>query len=77
MAVDTRAGGELVAVLKFEGYITPDAAEAARKKLLAALAADGVSLAEAEAGGLFRVAQYGPVFSLSTRVNEMMLKIKP
>lgn len=33
----TVSGGEAVAVLKFEGYITPASAEAARQKLVAAL----------------------------------------
>ncbi len=31
------SGGELVAVLNFDGYITPEAAAAARKKLVDAL----------------------------------------
>lgn len=31
------AGGELIAVAKFEGYITPTAAEAVRQRLMAAL----------------------------------------
>jgi hypothetical protein len=33
------AGGELVAVLPFEGYITPEAAAAARQRLVRALEA--------------------------------------
>jgi hypothetical protein len=156
------AGGELVAVLPFEGYITPEAAAAARQRLLRALEAgerrladrygegcnslsynrtqhgsdcpmqvrgshiyaqhrcnvwvcrlaqlveqqvciaasthksdsmcvavlqyqqtllcsglhaDGLKLAEAEAGGMFRVAQYGAVHTLEARVNEMMLAV--
>ncbi|WIA08929.1 hypothetical protein OEZ85_008346 [Tetradesmus obliquus] len=69
------AGGELVAVLPFEGYITPEAAAAARQRLLRALEADGLKLAMAEAGGMFRVAQYGAVHTLEARVNEMMLAV--
>ncbi len=38
--------------------------------------ADGLQLADAEAGGFFRVAQYGPMNSLSTRVNELWLAVK-
>ena len=42
------AGGELVAVLRFEGYITPATAEKAKEQLLAALkagkAVDSVAL---------------------------------
>lgn len=72
----TVAGGEVVAVMKFEGYITPETAGSARRQLEEALQQDGVALAEQEAAGLFRVAQYGPVYSLSPRLNEMMLKIR-
>lgn len=39
-------------------------------------AADGVSLADEEAEGLFRVGQYGAVYQLEARLNEMMLRIK-
>ncbi|GBF94002.1 hypothetical protein Rsub_07270 [Raphidocelis subcapitata] len=70
------AGGEVVAVLRFPGYITPAAAEEARQRLLAALREDGLQLAEAEAGGLFRVAQYGQVYTLEERLNELMLRVQ-
>jgi hypothetical protein len=40
------AGGELVAVLPFEGYITPEAAAAARQRLLQALEAGALPLAQ-------------------------------
>lgn len=33
-------------------------------------------LAPAEEGGYFRVAQYGQVYTLQTRVNEMMLRVE-
>jgi hypothetical protein len=39
-------------------------------------AADGLSLAADEAEGFFRVAQYGQVYTLQTRLNEMMLKVQ-
>jgi hypothetical protein len=39
------------------------------------LLADGLKLADAEAGGMFRVAQYGAVHTLEARVNEMMLAV--
>ena len=35
------AGGELVAVLRFEGYITPATADQARRRLMEALKASG------------------------------------
>jgi hypothetical protein len=41
------AGGELLAVLKFEGYITPEAAEAARKQLIQALEKGGCEYLQA------------------------------
>ena len=37
--------------------------------------ADGLKLAEEEAAGAFRLAQYGPLNSLSTRVNEVLLRV--
>jgi hypothetical protein len=40
------------------------------------LPADGLSLAAEEAAGFFRVAQYGQVYTLQTRLNEMMLKVQ-
>lgn len=70
------AGGELVAVRQFEGNATQEACERCRQQLLAALQRDGLQLAEAEAGGFFRLAQYGPLHSLSTRMNEIWLAVK-
>jgi hypothetical protein len=35
-----------------------------------------VSLADEEAAGMFRVAQYGAVYQLEARLNEMLLRIK-
>jgi hypothetical protein len=70
------AGGEAVAVRRFSGYITPATAEAARQQLLAALAADGLKVADDEAGGKFRVAQYGQVYTLEERLNELLLRIQ-
>lgn len=37
---------------------------------------DGLKLAADEAEGFFRVAQYGQVYTLQTRLNEMMLKVE-
>lgn len=51
------AGGELVAVARFEGYITPTTAGETREKLLAALKRDGVKLADEGAAGGFRVSE--------------------
>eukprot|EP00887_Chlorella_sp_A99_P004904 scaffold4.g4904.t1 len=64
------AGGELVAAWRFEGNATREACKHARRQLLAAVEAAGLALAPAEATGAFRVAQYGPLHSLSTRINE-------
>ncbi len=38
--------------------------------------ADGLMLAGEEAAGAFRLAQYGPLNSLSTRVNEVLLRVQ-
>lgn len=38
--------------------------------------ADGIKLALAERTGVFRLAQYGPINSLSIRRNEIMLAVQ-
>lgn len=38
--------------------------------------ADGLALADDEAAGLFRCAQYGAVYQLGGRLNELMLRVK-
>lgn len=70
------AGGEVVAARQFEGNATKEACERCLAQLKSALARDGLQLAEAEQGGFFRLAQYGPLHSLSTRVNEIWLAVK-
>lgn len=45
-------------------------------RLPVCMPADGLSLAADEADGFFRVAQYGQVYTLQTRLNEMMLKVQ-
>ncbi|GIL60879.1 hypothetical protein Vafri_15714 [Volvox africanus] len=69
------SGGELVAILQFEGYITPANAEAARQRLLTYLQRDGIRLSEADTAGRFRCAQYGAVYQLGGRLNEIMLQV--
>ena len=69
----TAAGGEVVAVAKLRGYATPDAVKSACASLEAALAADGVAVVP---GSGFRVAQYGPLFTLEERTNEVMLSVR-
>ncbi|GIL69281.1 hypothetical protein Vretimale_12602 [Volvox reticuliferus] len=69
------SGGELVAVLQFEGYITPVSAEAVRQRLVTCLQRDGIRLSEADTAGRFRCAQYGAVYQLGGRLNEMMLQV--
>jgi hypothetical protein len=44
--------------------------------LAGAAAADGLALAPDEARGFFRVAQYGQVYTLQARLNEMMLGVQ-
>ena len=69
------AGGQLVAAMRFEGNATQEACEATLKALRQALSRDGLPLAAAEAAGTFRLAQYGPLHSLSTRINEIWLGV--
>ena len=69
-------GGEVLAVSRFEGYATPDATLAALDALLAALSADGVKLGPEAEQGAFRLAQYGPLFTLETRVNEVQVPVQ-
>lgn len=38
--------------------------------------ADADGLVEGEEEGAFRLAQYGPLNSLSTRLNEVLLRVK-
>ncbi len=70
------AGGEVVAARQFEGNATQEACERCRALLVAALQRDGLQLGEAEAAGYIRLAQYGPLHSLSTRMNEIWLGVK-
>lgn len=67
------AGGELIAAMRFEGNATKEVCESMRDTLLKCLEKDGLNVAEAEG---FRLAQYGPLHSLSTRINEIWLTVK-
>ena len=67
------AGGELLAVVPFEGIATPDLVAAYRKLLARALQADGMTLADP---GVFSLATYGQLYSLKPRLNELLVKVK-
>lgn len=67
-------GGLPVAAALVKGYVTPDAAQRARAKLLQALAADGIRAAEG-AEENFTILQYGPLFQLTERENEILVPI--
>ena len=41
----------------------------------AALAADGLALAPLDAEGGFRLSQFGPMYSLKPRKNEILLRV--
>ena len=41
----------------------------------AALEADGLKLAPSEANGGFRLSQYGPLYTLKPRRNELLLRV--
>ncbi len=70
------AGGEAVAARVLLGNVTPDTAAQARAQLLAALQADGLALAPEDAAGGFRLAAYGPMYSLKPRRNELLLRVR-
>lgn len=70
------AGGEMVAVQRFDGSATQQACERARQKLLVAVGRAGLRLGELEAAGTFRLAQYGPLHSLSPRLNEIWIAVE-
>lgn len=72
-------GAELVAVLTFSGNITPTVAEDARARLMDALCKDGIDPDSdvVDARGSFRIAQYGPLYSLRSRRNEFWLRLTP
>ncbi len=81
------AGGEVIAARKFEGNATQEACERTLKELLHALEQDGLGAASSfktsgdamdDASGSvdFQLAQYGPLHSLSPRLNEIWVKVK-
>lgn len=70
-------GGELVAAARVPAqYATPEAALSAVAALAAALQRDGLRLCERDARGAFRLAQYGALFQLEERVNEVQLRVE-
>jgi hypothetical protein len=68
-------GGEVLAVARFEGYATPDATLTALDALTSALAVDSLRLTPDAQAGAFRLAQYGALFTLETRVNEVQVGV--
>ena len=42
---------------------------------LCLLPSDGIALGDEEQSGVFRLAQYGQIYSLSSRLNELMLRV--
>ena len=70
------AGAEAVAALQVLGSVTAADAEARRAQLLAALQADGVAVHQEDRGGGFRIAQFGPLYSLKPRKNELLIRVQ-
>jgi hypothetical protein len=68
-------GGEVLAVRMFDGFITPATANEARRLLLESLHKDGISIDE-ELADKFSCGQYGAVYQVGGRLNELQLKIK-
>lgn len=70
-------GGELVAAARVPAqYATPEAALSAREALASALERDGLRICERDSRGAFRLAQYGALFQLEERVNEVQLRVE-
>ncbi|KAG2482002.1 hypothetical protein HYH03_019046 [Edaphochlamys debaryana] len=67
------AGGAAAAIASLPA---PTDGSAVRRRLIAALKQDGIQLAEADAAGRFRCAQYGAVYTLGERLNELMLQVR-
>ena len=67
------AGGELVAVIGFEGIATPELALKYRAALTSAVESDGLTLANENE---FRLATHGQLYSLKPRLNELMIQVK-
>ena len=70
------AGGEALACRELLGNVTPAVAERARAQLLEVLTLDGLSLDEEDSSGGFRLATYGPLYSLAERRNELWLRVR-
>ena len=70
-------GGELIAAARVPAqYATREAALSASEALVAALKRDGLKLCERDSRGAFRLAQYGALFQLEERVNEVQLRVE-
>ncbi|KAL3160470.1 hypothetical protein ABBQ32_010787 [Trebouxia sp. C0010 RCD-2024] len=69
-------GGEVVAVRAFQGQATEVVTKQHCMHLIKALESDGINLGLAERSGVFRLAQYGPINSLSIRKNEVILAVQ-
>ncbi|CAL52813.1 SOUL haem-binding protein [Ostreococcus tauri] len=67
------SGAELVAAVGFEGNATPEVAEFYRSKLVAALKANGMACSNEQE---FRINTFGPLYSLKTRQNELLVKVE-
>eukprot|EP00890_Picochlorum_soloecismus_P005112 jgi/Picsp_1/5601/NSC_02960-R1_protein len=73
------AGGEVIAAKRFEGAAGKEVCDRVRRNLLEALAKDGVLTvqdASWDSNYDFQLAQYGPLHSLSPRLNEIWIKVK-
>lgn len=66
------AGGAIIAVGQLTGYATKEACETRLRQLRVDLQKDGLKIDEDKG---FSVAQYGPMFSLEERLNEVWLTV--
>eukprot|EP00963_Diacronema_lutheri_P008618 scaffold764_cov363-Pavlova_lutheri.AAC.6 len=69
-------GGHLVAASAFLGHATKERVEQEHHQLTHKLQADGLALACHDAQEKYHVAQYGPLFSLQPRKNELWVRVQ-
>lgn len=69
-------GGYLVAATLFHGHATKERVEEEYHALVRRLEADGLSTAHDDDQERYHVAQYGPIFSLKPRKNELWVRVQ-
>lgn len=69
-------GGYLVSAALFHGHATKERVEEEYRALVRRLEADGLSISHDDNHERYHVAQYGPLFSLKPRKNELWVRVQ-